>query len=178
MRRLRSSAFALVSSKGHYRFAWAGVKIADRDCNDRVFPAVGRCMTPIPKLIRRRSGIAGWGVFAAGSIEKDARIVEYKGELVPIAEGLRRQDRYARRGRLWTFVVNTRWLRDAAVGGNIARYINHACRPNCYSDVVGRTIWILASRRIRAGEELTYDYNSDGFCGIRCKCRSGCRRVL
>ena len=178
MRRLRSSAFALVSSKGHYRFAWAGVKIAYRDCEDRVFPAVGRCMTPIPQLVRRRSGIAGWGVFAARSIEKGARIVEYKGELISSAEGLRRQERYARRGRLWTFVVNTRWSRDAGVGGNIARYINHSCHPNCHVDIVGRTIWILASRRLRAGEELTYDYNSDGYCEIRCRCRRGCRRLL
>jgi uncharacterized protein len=135
-------------------------------------------MTLLPKLIRRRSGIAGWGVFAASPIQVDTRIVEYKGELIPRAEGLRRQERYAGRGRLWTFVVNSRWSRDAGVGGNIARYINHACNPNCYSDVVGRTIWILASRRIRAGEELTYDYNSDGFCGIQCRCRRGCRRVL
>jgi SET domain-containing protein len=135
-------------------------------------------MTATPPIVRRRSRIAGSGVFALRPIEKDARIVEYKGELVSRAEGIRREDRYARRGRLWTFIVNDRWIRDAGVGGNIARYINHACRPNCYVDVVGRTIWILALRRIRAGEELTYDYNSDGFCAIRCQCRRGCRRVL
>ena len=129
-------------------------------------------------IVRRRSRIAGSGVFAVRPIEKDARIVEYKGELVSRAEGIRREDRYAKRGRLWTFIVNDRWIRDAGVGGNIARYINHACRPNCYVDVVGRTIWILALRPIRAGEELTYDYNSDGFCEIRCRCRRGCRRVL
>jgi uncharacterized protein len=135
-------------------------------------------MTSLPQLIRRRSGIAGWGVYATHPIEKRARIVEYKGELVSRAEGLRREERYAKRGRLWTFVVNDRWIRDAAVGGNIARYINHSCRPNCYVDIVGRTIWIRAARRLRAGEELTYDYNSDGYCDIPCRCRKGCRRVL
>ena len=135
-------------------------------------------MTRTAHLVRRKSGIAGWGVVTTRSIEKNARIVEYTGELIPRAEGLRREERYAKRGRLWTFIVNQRWIRDAAVGGNIARYINHACHPNCYTDVVGNEIWIFASRRIRAGEELTYDYHSDGFCGIRCQCRKGCRRVL
>jgi len=135
-------------------------------------------MTLMPQLVRRRSGIAGWGVYATRPIEKRAWIVEYKGELVSRAEGLRREERYAKRGRLWTFVVNDRWIRDAGVGGNIARYINHSCRPNCYVNIVGRTIWIRATRRLRAGEELTYDYNSDGYCGIPCRCRKRCRRVL
>lgn len=67
---------------------------------------------------------------------------------------------------------------DAAVGGNITRYINHACDPNCYTDIVCRRIWILAARRIEAGEELTYDYNTEGLAGIACLCRPGCGRVL
>jgi len=130
------------------------------------------------RLVRRRSRIGGWGVFAARRIPKDARIVEYKGELVSKHEGERREQRYVKRGRLWTFTVNTRWMRDAAVGGNIARYINHACHPNCYVDIVSRTIWIRASRMIEPHEELTYDYNSDEFCGIQCQCLKGCRRLL
>ena len=135
-------------------------------------------MTDLPRLLRRRSPISGWGVYAAHTIDEDTRIVEYKGELVSQAEGWRREQRYLPRQRIWIFNVNERWVRDAAFGGNIARYINHACRPNCYVDVVGRTIWILASRRIRTGEELTYDYNTDGAAGIRCRCRPRCRRVL
>ena len=133
---------------------------------------------PLPAIERRRSRISGWGVYAGESIAEDTRIVTYTGQLVSQAEGWRREQRYAKRGRLWVFVVNDRWVRDAAFGGNIGRYVNHACHPNCYIDVVGRTIWILASRRIRAGEELTYDYNTDGSFGIRCLCRPGCRRVL
>ena len=135
-------------------------------------------MTDLPRLLRRRSPISGWGVYATHPIDEDTRIVEYKGELVSQAEGWRREQRYLPRQRIWIFNVNERWVRDAAFGGNVARYINHACRPNCYVDVVGRTIWILASRRIRTGEELTYDYNTDGAAGIQCRCRPRCRRVL
>ena len=106
----------------------------------------------LPRLVRRRSAIAGWGVYADQPIDRDTRIVEYKGELVSQAEGRRRESRYLPRNRIWIFDVNRRWVRDAAVGGNIARYINHACRPNCYVDIEGHTIWIRASRRIRVGE--------------------------
>jgi len=132
----------------------------------------------LPRLVRRRSAISGWGVYASQAIEEDTRIVEYKGELVSQAEGWRRETRYLPRQRIWIFNINDRWVRDAAVGGNIARYINHACNPNCYTDIVGRTIWILAARRIRKGEELTYDYNTEGVAGIQCQCRRRCRRVL
>jgi SET domain-containing protein len=66
-------------------------------------------------------------------------------------------------------------VRDAAVDGNIARFINHACRPNCYTEVVRDTIWIRAARNIRRGEELTYDYSTDGDGNVECRCRPGCR---
>jgi uncharacterized protein len=132
----------------------------------------------LPRLVRRRSAISGWGVYAAQPIEEDVRIVEYKGELVTQAEGWRREQRYLPRRRIWIFNIDERWARDAAVGGNIARYINHACRPNCYTDIIGRTIWVIASRRIKSGEELTYDYNTEGVAGIHCLCRPTCRRIL
>jgi len=135
-------------------------------------------VTGLPRLVRRRSAISGWGVYAAQRIERNTRIVEYKGELVSQAEGWRRERRYLPRKRIWIFNIDERWARDAAVGGNIARYINHACHPNCYVDIVGSTIWILASRRIDRGEELTYDYNTEGIAGIRCRCRPCCRRIL
>ena len=130
------------------------------------------------RLVRRRSRIAGWGVYTVAPIARESRIVDYKGELVTQGEAWRREQRYLPRGRIWIFTINDRWARDAAFGGNVARYINHACRPNCYVDIVGRTIWIVASRDIRKHEELTYDYNTDGFAGIRCRCRPNCRRIL
>jgi len=135
-------------------------------------------MRVLPRLARRRSPISGWGVYAGQPIDEDAHIVEYKGALVSQAEAWRREQRYLPRQRIWIFNIDTRWARDAAFGGNIARYINHACHPNCYVDIVGRHIWIRASRAIREGEELTYDYNTDGVAGIPCRCRRRCRRML
>ena len=72
------------------------------------------------------------------------------------------------------FRVNRQIQRDAAVGGNIARFINHSCRPNCWIEVVDTTIWIRASRLIRKGEEVTYDYATDGEQTIPCRCHPGC----
>ena len=132
----------------------------------------------LPRIVRRRSPISGWGVYAGQIIKKDQRIVEYKGELVTQAEAWRREQRYLPRQRIWIFIINNRWSRDAAFGGNMARYINHACRPNCYIEIFGREIWVFASRRIAVGEELTYDYNTDGVAEIACRCRPGCRRRL
>ena len=135
-------------------------------------------MINLPMIVRRRSRICGWGVYAAQPIGKGTRIVEYKGELVSQKEAARRERRYLPRRRIWLFDINTRWARDAAFGGNIARYINHACRPNCDIEVTGHHIWVVASRAIRKGEELTYDYNTDGAGGIPCQCRRRCRRVI
>ena len=135
-------------------------------------------MIELPRIVRRPSRISGSGVYALHPIEEDTHIVEYKGQLVTQAEAWRREQRYLPRQRIWIFNIDERWARDAAFGGNVARYINHACRPNCYVDIDGRTIWIRASRRIRAGEELTYDYNTDGEANIQCRCRPRCRRTL
>lgn len=127
---------------------------------------------------KRSSRISGAGVFAVQPIARDTFIVEYKGQKISRAESDRREARYLSRGRIWCFMINRRTARDAAVGGNTGRYVNHSCRPNCYSEIVGDRIWIRALRPIKAGEELTYDYCTDGAAGIKCQCRPGCRAIL
>src|SRR5436190_17915743 len=131
-----------------------------------------------PRIVRRRSRLHGWGVFATQPITNNTRIIDYAGELIDHKESLKRETRYLERGCIWCFTVNRRWVRDANVGGNLARFINHACKPNCYSHIVGRTIWIRASRNIEPGEELTYNYYTDGEKLIQCRCRPGCKTRL
>jgi uncharacterized protein len=125
-------------------------------------------------LEKRRSGIQGWGVFATEPISKNKRIIDYAGEKIPNRESLKREARYLRKGHIWCFKLNRLYVRDAAVGGNVARFINHSCTPNCYTRIIGETIWIIAARNIRTGEELTYDYLTDGVASIPCRCRPGC----
>src|SRR5437879_10831448 len=107
---------------------------------------------------RRRSTIHGWGVFATSAISKNTRIIDYAGEKISNQESLKRERRYIEQGHIWCFKLTNRTVIDAGVGGNVARFINHSCRPNCYVHIVGDTIWIRAARTIRRGEELTYHY--------------------
>jgi len=127
---------------------------------------------------KRRSKIQGWGVYATQRISKNKRITHYAGEKISNQESLRRERRYIKRGRIWCFKLTNRTVIDAGVGGNIARFINHSCRPNCYVHIVDGTIWIRAARTIRKGEELSYHYNTDGDALIKCRCRPGCQSLL
>jgi uncharacterized protein len=132
----------------------------------------------LPKIVRRRSKVHGYGVFAAQPINKNTRIIDYAGELVRSGQTAAREARYLKQGCIWVFRVNRAWSRDAAVGGNIARFINHSCAPSCWVEIAGRTIWIRASRFIAEGEELTYDYATVGDHTIQCRCRPGCPTML
>ena len=129
----------------------------------------------LPKIVRRRSKIHRFGVFAAEPINKNKRIIDYAGELVRNRDSEPREERYLAQGCIWVFRVNRTWSRDAAIGGNIARFINHSCRPNCWIEVAGKTIWIRAAKSIRKGEELTYDYATDGEQTIVCRCHPRCK---
>ena len=127
---------------------------------------------------RRRSGIAGWGVYATERITKNKRIIDYAGEKITHKQSAAREARYLKRGQIWCFTLNNRWVIDAGVGGNIARFINHGCKPNCYAHIVDGVIWIRAARTIMKGEELCYDYNTTGDAEIPCRCRPGCTNKL
>jgi SET domain-containing protein len=127
---------------------------------------------------RRPSKIHRWGVFATRTIAKNTRIIDYAGEKISNQESLKREHRYARRGHIWCFKLTSRTVIDAAVGGNLARFINHSCRPNCYVHIGGGRIWIRAARMIRRGEEITYHYHTKGEALIMCRCRPRCQSLL
>ena len=134
----------------------------------------------LPQIERKKSKLHGYGVFALQSINKNKRIIDYAGELITNKQSVSREDRYLSKGCIWVFRVNRNWSRDAAVGGNVARFINHSCTPNCWIEVDGKTktIWVRAAKPIRKGQELTYDYNTEGDKVIPCRCRPGCKTKL
>ena len=107
----------------------------------------------------RRSGIHGNGVYAAKSIPKGTRIVEYLGERISHKQA---DDRYEAKGQddghTFLFVVNSRVVIDAGVDGNDARFINHSCDPNCDTVIEGGRVFIESLRDIESGEELGYEY--------------------
>ena len=107
----------------------------------------------------RQSRIHGRGVVAARRVRKGTRIIEYVGERVSHEEADRRyEDRPIEDNHTFLFIVDKRTVIDAGVGGNAARYINHACDPNCETVIEDRRVFIQALRTIQPGEELAYDY--------------------
>ena len=113
-----------------------------------------------PPLIEvRDSPLHGKGVFALQSIPKGTRVIEYLGERVSHREADRRYgDKDANDNHTFLFIVDSRTVIDAGVDGNEARFVNHACEPNCESVIEERRVFIEALRFIEPGEELTYDY--------------------
>lgn len=115
-------------------------------------------------IVSRRSAIHGRGVYARRAIPDGTPVVEYTGERITKAEAARREtQRLARRRRgqddcVYIFELNARHDLDGRNRDNIARLINHSCKPNCRVDVRRGRIWIVVRRDIAPGEELTFDY--------------------
>ena len=114
---------------------------------------------------------SGLGLFARAPIKKGQFITRYRGKKIRTEDTESLDTRYL-------FEINNRWTIDGSTRSNRARYINHACRPNCYVHIVNGTIWIRAAKTILKGEELTYHYNTDGEGLIKCRCRPGCKTLL
>jgi uncharacterized protein len=118
----------------------------------------------------------GLGLFAIQPIAKGTRIIEYTGPLIPNEEVDQRKGRYF-------FGVNSKWSIDGSPRSNVARYINHSCKPNAEAIISGRRVWIWSRKNIKPGEEIAYDYGKEYFediikpRGCRCeKCGSKSKR--
>ena len=118
------------------------------------------------KIARRQSSIHGNGVFAVEPIAKGERIVRYKGKLRSHAEVDEAYGAIEENGHTFLFTLNDTYVIDGNEDGNIARWINHSCAPNCEAvleeDDKGRPhkdkVYVEATRDIAAGEELSYNY--------------------
>jgi SET domain-containing protein len=107
----------------------------------------------------RRSGVHGKGVFALAAIPAGETIIEYTGERITWKEALRRHPHDpAQPNHTFYFHIDDQHVIDANVDGNAARWINHACDTNCEADEVDGRVFIKATRDVRPGEELFYDY--------------------
>jgi uncharacterized protein len=125
---------------------------------------------------------AGLGLFAVKPIAKAAAIVAYHGRRIPTAAA---HERERRSGAKYMFEINRRWTIDGSSRKNLARYINHACRPNTEAVLRKGQMVFVALRRIEPEEEITLDYGRDYFdlfikpLGCRCapcKAKAAARR--
>lgn len=111
------------------------------------------------KIEARGSSIHGLGVYVVEPIRAGETIVEVVGERISSAESDRRyQERDAEAGHTFMFYVDEDTVIDCGVNGDVSRFINHSCDPNCEAvDDDGR-IFMEALRDLQVGEELVYDY--------------------
>jgi uncharacterized protein len=120
------------------------------------------------RIGRSRTGL---GLFATRPIKKGTKIIRYFGPLLDCRK--KKDDAIENK---YLFELNGRWTIDGSVRENIARYINHACKPNAESDVRPRKrkVFIRAIKNIEPDEEISYDYGTDYFKAylkpIGCKC--------
>lgn len=98
----------------------------------------------------------GLGLYAAADIPKGTRIIQYTGKIISNEAADRHRGRYL-------FTLDAERTIDGSNRANLARYINHSCRPNADSDVTNDQIWIIAKRKIKAFEEITINYGESYF---------------
>jgi uncharacterized protein len=162
----------------------------------RVAPSAGRAAaasTDSRRIQVRQSGVHGKGVFALKPIKAGERIIEYVGERITWPEALHRHPHDPLQpNHTFYFHVDDKHVIDANVGGNAARWINHACEPNCEADQVdddklGGRVYIQALEDIAPGTELFYDYGlviDERYTAklkkeYECRCGSPrCRRTM
>ena len=126
----------------------------------------------------RKSSIHGNGVFAICDIKEGERIIEYLGEKIDKEESNRRglaneeKAKESGGGSVYIFELDDQYDIDGNFEYNDARFINQACRTNCEAVNEDGTIWIYATRDIKKGEELLYNYGYalEHFLDHPCKC--------
>jgi histone-lysine N-methyltransferase SETD1 len=140
------------------------------------------------KLHLGRSGIHAMGVYALEPIKANDFVIEYIGELVRPSVAELREKIYDKIdvGGSYLFRIDNEVVIDATFKGNLARFINHSCEPNCFTKVISvgqsKHVVIYAKRDIQIGEELAYDYKfpfEDDHMKVPCTCgKPKCRITL
>ena len=130
-----------------------------------------------PGLSIEKSRISGKGCFATIPFSRARKIAEYTGERISDLEARRRA-----RGRRHLRIcdIDGRWSIDGARGGNGTHYINHSCEPNAYMKTLSGHVLFFALRDIKAGEEITIDYEETLLPDSRrCHCGAkNCRGTI
>jgi SET domain-containing protein len=114
----------------------------------------------IDKLEAKQSSIDRLGCFSKIAIERNTYIADYEGEVISSEEAIRRESDPNREG-VYTFWLDDECVIDGYEKGNVLKYLNHSCTPNCTYEITESRIMIYSLGEIAPGDELTIDYDYD-----------------
>jgi|SRR6266404_851296 SET domain-containing protein len=127
----------------------------------------------VPTFTVKRT-ITGLGLFTLKPFSEGKRIIEYTGKIISSDDKKEMSGRYL-------FEISEKLAINGKTRTNLARYINHSCRPNAIAYLSGRRVWIWAKRNIKAGEPITIDYGKryfdDYIRPIGCKCEKCVKKL-
>ncbi|KAB7504866.1 Histone-lysine N-methyltransferase NSD2, partial [Armadillidium nasatum] len=141
------------------------------ECIKEVCPAKERCNNQrfqkrqYPNVFPFKTQARGWGLKTKDFIKKGSFVIEYVGELIDEAEFRRRIDdmHECKEQNYYFLTVETDRMIDAGPKGNLARFMNHSCQPNCETQkwTVGADtrVGLFALEDIPEDSELTFNYN-------------------
>ncbi|XP_048001443.1 uncharacterized protein LOC125238212 [Leguminivora glycinivorella] len=131
-----------------------------------------------PRLQAYRTPHRGWGLRTLQDIKQGQFVIEYVGELIDMEEFRRRMCRKheIRDENFYFLTLDKERMIDAGPKGNLARFMNHCCEPNCETQkwtVLGDVrVGLFALYDIPANSEVTFNYNLEcaGIEKKRCLC--------
>ncbi|HTW78610.1 MAG TPA: SET domain-containing protein-lysine N-methyltransferase [Terracidiphilus sp.] len=127
-------------------------------------------------LMIRSSAIHAAGCYTTAPIRKGIRVAEYTGHLLSKKEA----DKLYEKSPV-TYLFG---LGDGSMvidGHSTTMFVNHSCDSNCETEEIDGRVYVVATRNIKAGEEITYDYclYDGGEDEAACNCGSKeCRLTM
>uniref|UniRef100_A0A182T194 Histone-lysine N-methyltransferase n=1 Tax=Anopheles maculatus TaxID=74869 RepID=A0A182T194_9DIPT len=158
------------------------------ECSAKTCPAKERCSNQrftkrmYPALEVRSFANKGFGLVALDDLQSGQFVIEYVGEVINSEEFERRVKtmQATKEENYYFLTVEPDLTIDAGSKGNMSRFINHSCEPNCETQkwTIGETrvIGLFAITNIKAGEELTFNYNLESLGNSKSACLCGAQK--
>ncbi|KAK5644485.1 hypothetical protein RI129_005785 [Pyrocoelia pectoralis] len=154
------------------------------ECDPNICPAKDKCNNQrfekrqYPPLVPYKTEGRGWGLKTLAPINKGDFVIEYVGEIIDDQEYQRRVKKMSEQKdeNYYFLTIDPNRIIDAGPKGNLARFMNHCCQPNCVTQkwtVHGDTrVGLFAIENIAADSEVTFNYNLECIGKEKkiCKC--------
>nr|XP_054752498.1 histone-lysine N-methyltransferase SETD2-like [Lytechinus pictus] len=178
-----------------------GIQACGEDCLNRVLmlecgsrcPCGDYCTNKrFQKREHARVGVfyaegKGHGLKTKEELKENEFVMEYVGEVLNFHEFKHRAKQYSKDKNLhfYFMALKSDEIIDATEKGNVSRFMNHSCDPNCETQkwtVNGQLrVGFFTKRQVKPGEELTFDYQFEVYGQEAQKCLCGsdkCRGVI